>query len=78
MSLSFEEALKIRPPDDVIAELSDTEKKSNFDHVKFKAAFAQILSLPMLDIYTDINERCRKAALILITMIEFGYSRKED
>jgi len=70
MTMSFEDALKIRPPEDVINELRDTETKSNYNHEMLKKAFATILSMPMLDMYTDINDRCRAASKVLIAQLE--------
>lgn len=69
MSMTIEEAAKVRPPNDVIAELRDTEVKSQFNHEKLKAAFAQILAMPMLDMYTNIDDRCRAASKVLIAQL---------
>lgn len=70
MTLNFEEASKIRPPEDVIKELRDTETKSNYNHEMLKRAFATILSMPMLDMYTNMDDRCRAASKVLIAQLE--------
>jgi hypothetical protein len=72
MQLILEEARKIIPPNDAITDLRNIEIRYCYDHEKLKMEFARILTLRELDIYTNIDERCRKASKILITKIESG------
>lgn len=65
-----EELLNIRPPNDVIAELKEIEEKSGMSHDRIRAAWATIITLSELDIFTNLDDRCRQASKIMIAQLE--------
>jgi hypothetical protein len=57
---------QVIPPADVIQELKQFEKLTNIPFETIKLAFYNILNAPFMEIYSDVDERCRNAAKVLI------------
>jgi hypothetical protein len=67
---------KIKPPAEIIELIDSCVNFSGYPRNEIKQAFLRALSLASLDIYTDINQRCRVAIDILVNKLENRFPSK--
>lgn len=65
-----EELLKVKPPQDVIAELKQCAVISKLPFETIKNAFYNALTQPFLDVYVNVDDRCRNASKIIIAQLD--------
>ena len=65
-----EELAKVKPPQDVINEIAKVSEISGQSKDKVKNAFYKALALKTLDVFTDMDERCRQAMYIMIAQLK--------
>jgi hypothetical protein len=65
-----EELMRVRPPNDVIAELDACVGINGYTKEKIRSAFYKALTLKALDQFENIDERCRNAAKIMIAQLK--------
>jgi hypothetical protein len=65
-----EELYKVKPPKDVVNELKKLVTITGFTNEQVKKAFYKALTLPMMDQFDDIDERCRQAMYLMIAQLK--------